>query len=71
MNINFYVQAELERKFDAALHSKAHYKQQWSRALQEIARLKQREQEISRAHLRAQQEQLEHMRLRCSINSKY
>ena len=37
--------------------------------MQEIARLKQRKQEIYRAHLREQQEQLEHMRLRCSIDT--
>lgn len=44
--------------------SKVHYKQQWGRALKELARLKQREQEVARAQLRKQQQELEHMRLR-------
>jgi centrosomal protein CEP120 len=41
-----------------------HYKQQWGRALKEVARLKQREQEAAKASLRQQQQELEHMRLR-------
>jgi centrosomal protein CEP120 len=41
-----------------------HYKQQWGRALKEVARLKQREQEVAKASLRQQQQELEHMRLR-------
>ncbi|NXH12138.1 CE120 protein, partial [Bucco capensis] len=55
---------ELERKLESATKSKLHYKQQWTRALKELARLKQREQENAVAHLKKQQQELEHMRLR-------
>ncbi|KAF1487936.1 hypothetical protein FQV18_0002669, partial [Eudyptula minor novaehollandiae] len=55
---------ELERKLESATKSKLHYKQQWTRALKELARLKQREQENAMAHLKKQQQELEHMRLR-------
>ena len=41
-----------------------HYKQQWGRALKELARLKQREQAVAKQELRRQQQELEHMRLR-------
>lgn len=33
--------AELERKFESTTKSKLHYKQQWGRALKELARFKQ------------------------------
>ncbi|KAK2164709.1 hypothetical protein LSH36_60g08013, partial [Paralvinella palmiformis] len=55
---------ELERKVEALTKSKIHYKQQWGRALKELARIKQKEQAIAQAHLRKQQQELEHMRLR-------
>ncbi|NXU57883.1 CE120 protein, partial [Turnix velox] len=55
---------ELERKLESATKSKLHYKQQWTRALKELARIKQREQENAMAHLKKQQQELEHMRLR-------
>ncbi|MBN3316948.1 CE120 protein, partial [Atractosteus spatula] len=55
---------ELERKLESATKSKLHYKQQWGRALKELARLKQREQENAMARLKKQQQELEHMRLR-------
>uniref|UniRef100_A0A8C3BWN6 Centrosomal protein of 120 kDa n=1 Tax=Cairina moschata TaxID=8855 RepID=A0A8C3BWN6_CAIMO len=57
-------QVELERKLESATKSKLHYKQQWARALKELARLKQREQESAMARLKKQQQELEHMRLR-------
>ena len=41
-----------------------HYKQQWGRALKELARLKQKEQTMAKAALKKQQQELEHMRLR-------
>lgn len=63
--VNLYtLQVELERKLDAATKSKLHYKQQWGRALKELARLKQREQQQAKAQLKKQQQELEHMRLR-------
>ncbi len=37
----FYYQVELERKLESATKSKLHYKQQWGRALKELARFKQ------------------------------
>ncbi|XP_040824476.1 centrosomal protein of 120 kDa isoform X2 [Ochotona curzoniae] len=55
---------ELERKLESATKSKLHYKQQWGRALKELARLKQKEQESQMARLKKQQEELEQMRLR-------
>ncbi|MGH0187101.1 UNVERIFIED_CONTAM: hypothetical protein FKN15_023709 [Acipenser sinensis] len=54
---------ELERKLESSTKSKLHYKQQWGRALKELARLKQREQENAMARLKKQQQELEHMRL--------
>lgn len=55
---------ELERKLETANKSKIHYKQQWGRALRELARLKQQEQTAARARLKKQEQELEHMRLR-------
>ncbi|XP_039508977.1 centrosomal protein of 120 kDa isoform X2 [Pimephales promelas] len=55
---------ELERKLESATKSKLHYKQQWGRALKELARFKQREQENAMTRLKKQQQELEHMRLR-------
>nr|XP_028604443.1 LOW QUALITY PROTEIN: centrosomal protein of 120 kDa [Podarcis muralis] len=55
---------DLERKLESATKAKLHYKQQWARALKELARLKQREQESAMARLKKQQQELEHMRLR-------
>ncbi len=54
----------MERKLDAVTKSKVHYKQQWGRALKELARLKQREQTAAKVQLKRQQQELEHMRLR-------
>uniref|UniRef100_A0AAR2L561 Centrosomal protein of 120 kDa n=1 Tax=Pygocentrus nattereri TaxID=42514 RepID=A0AAR2L561_PYGNA len=56
--------AELERKLESTTKSKLHYKQQWGRALKELARFKQREQENAMIRLKKQQQELEHMRLR-------
>lgn len=54
----------MQRKLDAALTSAERYKQQWLKALKEYQRLKQREQDQSKALLQKQQQELEHMRLR-------
>ncbi|KXJ28809.1 centrosomal protein of 120 kDa [Exaiptasia diaphana] len=56
--------SELERKLDTANKSKIHYKQQWGRALREVARLKQQEQAVAKERLKRQEQELEHMRLR-------
>uniref|UniRef100_A0A1A7YZX1 Centrosomal protein 120kDa n=1 Tax=Iconisemion striatum TaxID=60296 RepID=A0A1A7YZX1_9TELE len=55
---------ELERKLESTTKSKLHYKQQWGRALKELARFKQREHENAVVRLKKQQEELEAMRLR-------
>ena len=44
------LQMELQHKLDSALKSKLHYKQQWTKAIQELAALKQREQVWPRIH---------------------
>ena len=62
--LNFCYQVELERKLDAVTKSKAHYKQQWGRALRDMARLKQKEQHQAKQQLVRKQEELEHMRMR-------
>ncbi|NP_001086896.1 centrosomal protein 120kDa L homeolog [Xenopus laevis] len=64
INLLTLEKVELERKLESTTKSKLHYKQQWGRALKELARLKQREQENAMARLRKQQQELEHMRLR-------
>uniref|UniRef100_A0A8C9PPJ1 Centrosomal protein of 120 kDa n=1 Tax=Spermophilus dauricus TaxID=99837 RepID=A0A8C9PPJ1_SPEDA len=64
INLLTLEKVELERKLESATKSKLHYKQQWGRALKELARLKQREQETQMARLKKQQEELEQMRLR-------
>ncbi|XP_010177160.1 PREDICTED: centrosomal protein of 120 kDa-like, partial [Mesitornis unicolor] len=63
INLITLEKVELERKLESATKSKLHYKQQWTRALKELARLKQREQENAMAHLKKQQQELDHMRL--------
>nr|XP_014352195.1 PREDICTED: centrosomal protein of 120 kDa [Latimeria chalumnae] len=64
INLLSLEKVELERKLESTTKSKLHYKQQWGRALKELARLKQREQENAMARLKKQQQELEHMRLR-------
>ncbi|KAE8635519.1 hypothetical protein XENTR_v10002649 [Xenopus tropicalis] len=64
INLLTLEKVELERKLELTTKSKLHYKQQWGRALKELARLKQREQENAMARLKKQQQELEHMRLR-------
>nr|XP_056704011.1 centrosomal protein of 120 kDa [Euleptes europaea] len=64
INILTLEKGDLERKLESATKSKLHYKQQWARALKELARLKQREQENAMMRLKKQQQELEHMRLR-------
>ena len=45
-------QNELERKLESATKSKIHYKQQWGRALRELARVKVTEQEAAKHRLK-------------------
>jgi centrosomal protein CEP120 len=44
--------------------AKNHYKEQWTRALQEIAAIKKREDANAKSLLKKQQQELEHLRLR-------
>ncbi|KAM6964859.1 centrosomal protein of 120 kDa [Aplochiton taeniatus] len=64
INLLSLEKVELERKLESCTKSKLHYKQQWGRALKELARFKQREQENAMTRLKKQQEELEAMRLR-------
>ena len=53
---------ELERKLASVSKSKQHYKEQWSKALSELALSQQREQATARDKLLTQQQELEAMR---------
>ncbi|XP_051924872.1 centrosomal protein of 120 kDa [Hippocampus zosterae] len=64
INILTLEKVELERKLEATTKSKLHYKQQWGRALKELARFKQREQENAVMRLKKQQAELDAVRLR-------
>jgi len=46
------------------IKAKNHYKEQLTRALQEIALMKKKEEENAKAQLKKQQQELEHLRLR-------
>lgn len=54
---------ELQRRLAHASKAKAQYKQQWKRALQALARQRQKEQLAAKEHMRREQRELEHMRL--------
>uniref|UniRef100_A0A4W5QUN2 Centrosomal protein of 120 kDa n=1 Tax=Hucho hucho TaxID=62062 RepID=A0A4W5QUN2_9TELE len=64
INLLSLEKVELERTLESTTKSKLHYKQQWGRALKELARFKQREQESAMTRLKKQQQELETMRLR-------
>ncbi|XP_019721497.1 LOW QUALITY PROTEIN: centrosomal protein of 120 kDa [Hippocampus comes] len=64
INILTLEKVELERKLESTTKSKLHYKQQWGRALKELARFKQREQENAVMRLKKQQAELDAVRLR-------
>ncbi|XP_033827951.1 centrosomal protein of 120 kDa isoform X2 [Periophthalmus magnuspinnatus] len=64
INLLMLEKVELERKLESITKSKLHYKQQWGRALKELARFKQREQENAMCRLKKQQQELEVMRLK-------
>jgi len=55
---------ELERKLDAMVKAKNHYKEQWTKALTEIGNMKKKEEASAKAALKKQQMELEHLRLR-------
>ncbi|RNA18235.1 hypothetical protein BpHYR1_023451, partial [Brachionus plicatilis] len=55
---------ELERKLDAMTKAKNHYKEQWTKALQEIALMKKKEESNAKALLRRQQMELENMKMK-------
>ncbi|XP_072288993.1 centrosomal protein of 120 kDa [Eucyclogobius newberryi] len=64
INLLTLEKVELERKLESTTKSKLHYKQQWGRALKELARFKQREQENAICRLKKQEQELEVMRLK-------
>ena len=55
---------------ESATKSKIHYKQQWGRALRELARVKVTEQEAAKHRLKKQQQELDHMKLRYLVAEK-
>ncbi|KAM9810498.1 centrosomal protein of 120 kDa [Neosynchiropus ocellatus] len=63
INLLTLEKVELERKLESTTKSKLHYKQQWGRALKELARFKQREQESAVTRLKRQQAELDDMRV--------
>lgn len=62
--------SELERKLSTALKSKQHYKEQWNRALKELATYRQRQQTTAREVLQRQLLELESMRARHVHNAE-
>eukprot|EP00795_Rhopilema_esculentum_P005989 gene5989-11355_t len=64
LNLMLLEKAELERRVEQATKSKIHYKQQWGKALRELAKIKQNEQMAAKMRLKQQERELEHMRLR-------
>ena len=64
MNLLLLEKTELERKVESITKSKVHYKQQWGRALRELARVKLNEQEAAQSRLKKQQDELNHMKMR-------
>jgi len=54
---------ELERKVSSLTKSKLHYKEQWSKALTELAACRQKEQAMARNKLLTQQQELEALRV--------
>ena len=58
------MQTGLERKLEQVTKSRIHYKQQWGKALRELAKMKQNEQMAAKLRLKQQERELEHMRLR-------
>ncbi|XP_028661076.1 centrosomal protein of 120 kDa [Erpetoichthys calabaricus] len=63
INLLTLEKVELERKLDSATKSKLHYKQQWGRALKELARLKKREQENTVIRMKKAQQEVENLKL--------
>lgn len=54
----------MEHKLETVTKSKQHYKDEWSKALKEVASLKHREQTVMRDQLKKQQLELEAMRVK-------
>jgi len=60
----------LETKLEQANKSKAYYKYQWNRTLQELARLKQEEQENERGRLVKEQSELDLLKKKLILNNE-
>ena len=54
----------MERKLDAITKARNHYKDQLTKAMQEINTLKRREEANAKSLLKKQQSELEHLRMR-------
>uniref|UniRef100_H2YHU4 C2 domain-containing protein n=1 Tax=Ciona savignyi TaxID=51511 RepID=H2YHU4_CIOSA len=63
LNLLRMEKGEVDRKLESVTKSKLHYKQQWGRALKELAMMKKTEQEHAMANLKQQQQELEALKL--------
>ncbi|XP_053180840.1 LOW QUALITY PROTEIN: centrosomal protein of 120 kDa [Scomber japonicus] len=64
VNLLTLEKVELERKLESTTKSKLHYKQQWGRALKELARFKQKKQEEEIANLKREYEEEMQMKMK-------
>jgi len=64
LNLVLLEKTGLERKLEQISKSRTQYKQQWAKALRELAKVKQNEQLAAKMRLKQQERELEHMRLR-------
>lgn len=64
LNILNLEKIELERKLDSITKARNHYKEQWTKAMQEISNTKRREEANAKVSLKKQQSELEHLRMR-------
>ena len=71
LNLSRLEKTELERKLETTIKSKLHYKQQWGRALKELALMKKREQDHALANLKLQQEELEQLKQQFASSNDY
>ena len=63
------LQSELERKLSSVSRSKVHYKQQWSKALHELALTRQREQKSMRDKLAQQEREVNELKRSMQVTS--
>ena len=64
-----YSQSELERKLSSVSRSKVHYKQQWSKCLQELAVARQKEQKALKEKMLRQEKTVDELRKSIQVNN--